>query len=66
MFVTCSEVFGMTDFYKKAEAELEARRKALAASSSSLSNQPVLDGDVITMAVKFERLIPHIIKSSIL
>lgn len=47
----------MTDFYKKAQAELEARKKALAATSSSVSDQPVMDGDVITMPVKFERLI---------
>lgn len=52
-----SEVFGMSDFYKKAQAELEARKKALDANSSSLPDQPVLDGDVITMAIKFERLI---------
>lgn len=56
----CSEVFRMTDFFKKTKAELEACKKALDANSSSLSDQPVLDGDVITMAVKFERLIPNI------
>ncbi|XP_046715750.1 tRNA-dihydrouridine(20) synthase [NAD(P)+]-like isoform X1 [Silurus meridionalis] len=49
------KVFGMTDFYKKTQAELEARKKALDATSSSLSDQPVMDGDVITMAIKFER-----------
>ncbi|XP_017555542.1 tRNA-dihydrouridine(20) synthase [NAD(P)+]-like isoform X2 [Pygocentrus nattereri] len=49
------EVFGMTDFYKKAQADLEARKSYLQANSSSLSDQPTLDGDVITMAVKFER-----------
>uniref|UniRef100_W5LEF3 Dihydrouridine synthase 2 n=1 Tax=Astyanax mexicanus TaxID=7994 RepID=W5LEF3_ASTMX len=50
------EVFGMTDFYKKAQADLESRKKDLQQSSSSdLFDQPVLDGDVITMAVKFER-----------
>lgn len=49
----------MTDFYKKAQAKLEVRKKALAANNSSLSDQPVLDGDVITMAIKFDRLIPH-------
>lgn len=49
----------MTDFYKKAQAELEARKKALDANSSSFSDQPVLDGDVFTMAIKFERLIPN-------
>uniref|UniRef100_A0A8B9L6W2 Dihydrouridine synthase 2 n=1 Tax=Astyanax mexicanus TaxID=7994 RepID=A0A8B9L6W2_ASTMX len=54
--VFCSEVFGMTDFYKKAQADLESRKKDLQQSSSSdLFDQPVLDGDVITMAVKFER-----------
>ncbi|KAI4872148.1 hypothetical protein NFI96_030995, partial [Prochilodus magdalenae] len=49
------EVFGMTDFYKKAQADLEARKKDLQAHSISLLDQPTLDGDVITMAVKFER-----------
>ncbi|GAA6093214.1 tRNA-dihydrouridine(20) synthase [NAD(P)+]-like [Tachysurus ichikawai] len=49
------EVFGMRDFYKKAQDDLEARKKALDANSSSLPDQPVLDGDVITMAIKFER-----------
>ncbi|KAK3526811.1 hypothetical protein QTP70_033547 [Hemibagrus guttatus] len=48
-------VFGMSDFYKTAQVELEARKKALDANSSSLPDQPVLDGDVITMAIKFER-----------
>lgn len=50
----------MTDFYMKAQAELEARKKALDGNSSSLSDQPILDGDVITMAIKFERLTPNI------
>ncbi|XP_072529760.1 tRNA-dihydrouridine(20) synthase [NAD(P)+]-like [Salminus brasiliensis] len=50
------EVFGMTDFYKQTQADLEARKKDLqGSSSSSLSDKPVLEGDVITMAVKFER-----------
>ncbi|XP_062857781.1 tRNA-dihydrouridine(20) synthase [NAD(P)+]-like [Trichomycterus rosablanca] len=48
------EVLGMTDFFKKTDAELQARKKALH-TNSDISNQPVLDGDVITMAVKFER-----------
>lgn len=47
----------MADFYKKAQAELESCKTALDANSSSLSDQPVLDGDLITMAIKFERLV---------
>ncbi|XP_066523384.1 tRNA-dihydrouridine(20) synthase [NAD(P)+]-like [Hoplias malabaricus] len=49
------EVFGMSDFYKKAQADLEARKRELQTHIINLSNQPTLDGDVITMAVKFER-----------
>lgn len=57
VFVPYSEVFGMADFYKKAQAELESCKTALDANCSSLSDKPVLDGDVITMAIKFERLV---------
>lgn len=48
------EVFGMTDFYNKTKAELEARRAALQTSCDP-SDQPKLEDDVITMPVRFER-----------
>ncbi|XP_059402067.1 tRNA-dihydrouridine(20) synthase [NAD(P)+]-like [Carassius carassius] len=48
------EVFGMTDFYNKTKAELEARRAALQTSCDQ-SEQPKLEDDVITMPVRFER-----------
>ncbi|KAK1788877.1 hypothetical protein P4O66_015785, partial [Electrophorus voltai] len=48
------EVFGMTDYYQMTQAELEARRWVLQATSSP-GHQPAMDGDVITMAVRFER-----------
>uniref|UniRef100_A0A4W4E9G5 DRBM domain-containing protein n=1 Tax=Electrophorus electricus TaxID=8005 RepID=A0A4W4E9G5_ELEEL len=48
------EVFGMTDYYQMTQAELEARRWVLQATSSP-GHQPAVDGDVITMAVRFER-----------
>ncbi|XP_030646122.1 tRNA-dihydrouridine(20) synthase [NAD(P)+]-like [Chanos chanos] len=48
------EVFGMTDYYKKTQAALEERRAALQANHCH-SDQPTLEGDIITMAVRFER-----------
>lgn len=51
-----SEVLGLTDFFMKTDAELQARKKALH-SNSDISNRPVLDGDLITMVVKFERFV---------
>uniref|UniRef100_A0A9J7XMM9 Dihydrouridine synthase 2 n=1 Tax=Cyprinus carpio carpio TaxID=630221 RepID=A0A9J7XMM9_CYPCA len=48
------EVFGMTDFYNKTKAELEARKAALQTNGDQ-SEQPKLEDDVITMPVRFER-----------
>nr|XP_055049054.1 tRNA-dihydrouridine(20) synthase [NAD(P)+]-like [Misgurnus anguillicaudatus] len=48
------EVFGMTDFYNKTAAELEARRSSLQADSDPALN-PKLEDDVITMPIRFER-----------
>lgn len=53
-FLFCSEVFGLTDFYMKTNAELEARRAALQTNSDQSEN-PKLEDDVITMPVRFER-----------
>lgn len=48
------EVFGMTDFYNKTAAELEARRSSLQADSDQALN-PKVEDDVITMPIRFER-----------
>ncbi|XP_004069428.1 tRNA-dihydrouridine(20) synthase [NAD(P)+]-like isoform X1 [Oryzias latipes] len=48
-----SEALGLQEFYRQTEEQLQTRRDAL--QSSSLPSSPVVDGGVITMAVKFER-----------
>ncbi|XP_042372481.1 tRNA-dihydrouridine(20) synthase [NAD(P)+]-like, partial [Plectropomus leopardus] len=48
-----SQVFGLQEFYQQAEEQQQNRRDAL--QSSSQPDRPVMDGDVTTMAVKFER-----------
>ncbi|KAM9352167.1 tRNA-dihydrouridine(20) synthase [NAD(P)+]-like [Symphorus nematophorus] len=48
-----SEAYGMQDLYQQTQDRLQARRDAL--QSSSQPDRPVMDGDVTTMAVKFER-----------
>ncbi|XP_068595662.1 tRNA-dihydrouridine(20) synthase [NAD(P)+]-like [Brachionichthys hirsutus] len=55
-----SEVYGLQDFYRQTQEQLHARGDAL--QGSVQSDQPVIDGDVTTMAVKFERreYPPHI------
>uniref|UniRef100_A0A672QHN5 Dihydrouridine synthase 2 n=1 Tax=Sinocyclocheilus grahami TaxID=75366 RepID=A0A672QHN5_SINGR len=48
------EVFGMTDFYNKTKAELEARKAALQTNGDQ-TEQPTHEDDLITMPVRFER-----------
>uniref|UniRef100_A0A8C7JIN2 Dihydrouridine synthase 2 n=1 Tax=Oncorhynchus kisutch TaxID=8019 RepID=A0A8C7JIN2_ONCKI len=48
------EGYGLQEYYKKTQAELQARREAIQTNHNH-PNQPVLDGDVTTMHVKFER-----------
>lgn len=43
----------MQTFYKQTQEWLQAKRDAL--QSGTLPDRPVMDGDVITMAVRFER-----------
>ncbi|KAM9854007.1 tRNA-dihydrouridine(20) synthase [NAD(P)+]-like [Aulostomus maculatus] len=55
-----SEAYGLQDFYKQTQDQLQARRDAL--HSTTQPDRPVMDGDITTMAVKFERrdYPPHI------
>uniref|UniRef100_A0A669CRB2 Dihydrouridine synthase 2 n=1 Tax=Oreochromis niloticus TaxID=8128 RepID=A0A669CRB2_ORENI len=48
-----SEAYGLQEFYRQTQEQLQARRDAL--QSGSQPERPVTDGDVTTMAVKFER-----------
>lgn len=48
-----SEAYGLQEFYQQIQEQLQTRRDAL--QSSSQPDRPVMDGDVTTMAVKFER-----------
>ncbi|XP_049928451.1 tRNA-dihydrouridine(20) synthase [NAD(P)+]-like [Epinephelus moara] len=48
-----SEVYGLQEFYQQTEEQLQARRDA--PQSSSQPDRLVMDGDVATMAIKFER-----------
>ncbi|KAL0968589.1 hypothetical protein UPYG_G00268920 [Umbra pygmaea] len=48
------EAYGLQEYYKTTQAELQARRDAIQTNHNDL-DQPVLDGDVTTMRVKFER-----------
>lgn len=49
----CSEAYGLQDFYKQTQEQLQIRRDAL--HSGSQPERLVMDGDVATMTVKFER-----------
>lgn len=49
----CSEAYGLQEFYQHTQEQLQARRDAL--QSGSQPDQPVTEGDVTSMAVKFER-----------
>ncbi|KAM7003203.1 tRNA-dihydrouridine(20) synthase [NAD(P)+]-like isoform 1-T2 [Tautogolabrus adspersus] len=55
-----SEAYGLQEFYQQIQKEQQSRRDAL--QSDSQPDRPVMDGDVTTMAVKFERreYPPHI------
>lgn len=44
----CSEALGLQEFCRQTQEQLQARREVQ-------PDRPVLDGDVTTMAVKFER-----------
>uniref|UniRef100_A0A667YLP1 Dihydrouridine synthase 2 n=1 Tax=Myripristis murdjan TaxID=586833 RepID=A0A667YLP1_9TELE len=48
-----SEAYGLQDFYRQTQEQLQARRDAV--QSGSRPDRPVLDGDVVTMPVRFER-----------
>uniref|UniRef100_A0A665T2I4 DRBM domain-containing protein n=1 Tax=Echeneis naucrates TaxID=173247 RepID=A0A665T2I4_ECHNA len=48
-----SEAYGLQEFYRQTQNQLQARRDALQSGSQPV--RPVVDGDVTTMAVKFER-----------
>ncbi|XP_070763797.1 tRNA-dihydrouridine(20) synthase [NAD(P)+]-like [Enoplosus armatus] len=55
-----SEAYGLQELYQKTQERLQAKRDAL--QSSTQPDRLVMDGDVATMAVKFERreYPPHI------
>lgn len=53
VLLCCSEAYGLREFYQQTQERLQARRDAL--QSSSHPDRPVVDGDVTTMTVKFER-----------
>lgn len=55
-----SEALGLQEFYRQTEEKLQTRREAV--QSSSPPSSPVVDGDVVTMAVKFERSVCSKIK----
>lgn len=57
MFLCCSEAYGLQELYQQTQDQLQVRRDTL--QSGSPSDQPVMDGDVTTMAVKFERSVQH-------
>lgn len=44
----CSKALGLQEFCRQTQEQLEARREVQ-------PDRPILDGDVTTMAVKFER-----------
>ncbi|KAJ0041601.1 hypothetical protein NL108_012372 [Boleophthalmus pectinirostris] len=48
-----SVAYGLQEYFQKVQEELQAKRDAL--QSHCLQNRPIMDGDVLTMAVKFER-----------
>ncbi|XP_047451692.1 tRNA-dihydrouridine(20) synthase [NAD(P)+]-like [Mugil cephalus] len=48
-----SKAYGLHEFFQQTQELLQSRREAL--QSSRQLDQPVVDGDVTTMAVKFER-----------
>ncbi|XP_060893071.1 tRNA-dihydrouridine(20) synthase [NAD(P)+]-like [Labrus mixtus] len=55
-----SEAYGLQEFYQQIQNEQQSRKDAL--QTNSQPDHPVMDGDLTTMAVKFERreYPPHI------
>lgn len=53
MVLCCSEAYRLQELYQQTQERLQARRDVL--ESSSQPDRLVMDGDVTTMAVKFER-----------
>ncbi|XP_020490606.2 tRNA-dihydrouridine(20) synthase [NAD(P)+]-like [Labrus bergylta] len=55
-----SEAYGLQEFYQQIQSEQQSRKDAL--QTDSQPDHPVMDGDITTMAVKFERreYPPHI------
>ncbi|XP_056138080.1 tRNA-dihydrouridine(20) synthase [NAD(P)+]-like [Lampris incognitus] len=51
--IEISDAYGVREFYDKTHAELESRKQDI--QTNSHSDHPVMDGDVTTMSVKFER-----------
>ncbi|XP_028263250.1 tRNA-dihydrouridine(20) synthase [NAD(P)+]-like isoform X2 [Parambassis ranga] len=48
-----SEAYGLQEFYQHTQEQQQAKRDSL--QTSSQPDRPIMDGDVTTMAVKFER-----------
>lgn len=48
-----SEAYGMQSFYQQTQEWIHARMNSQ--QDASQLDQPIMDGDVLTMAVKFER-----------
>ncbi|KAG9352571.1 hypothetical protein JZ751_020985 [Albula glossodonta] len=48
------EVFGMEEFYKETQTLLQAKQEALSTDNHYI-DRPVMDGDVTTMPVRFDR-----------
>lgn len=48
-----SNAYGLQEYYEQVQEQHQARRDAL--QNNSDSDRPIMDGDVLTMAVKFER-----------
>lgn len=48
-----SEAYGMQGFYQQTQEWIQARKNAQ--QNSSHLDQPIMEGDVVTMAVRFER-----------
>lgn len=48
-----SVAYGLQEYFQQVQEEHQVKRDAL--QSNNLQNQPIMDGGVLTMAVKFER-----------
>lgn len=49
----CSQAYGMQGFYQQTQEWIQARRNAQ--QNASRFDQPIMDEDLVTMAVRFER-----------